>query len=88
MSKLKQAGLSVRVISLVLALATLAVVLGFAVPQPVAALNCGIEIDYYSDASHTTQVGARAWHWAKCGCGAYGWGVTSPYSQSGPTDFC
>jgi hypothetical protein len=88
MSKLKKAGLSVRVISLVLALASLALVLGFAGPEPVAALNCGTETVYYSDASFTVQVGLRGWHWARCGCQPYGWGVTSPYSQSGIADIC
>jgi hypothetical protein len=88
MSKLKKSGLSVRVISLVLALVTLAVVLGFAAPEPVAAVNCGTETVYYSDAAHTQQVGVQGWRWPKCGCGFYSIGSTSPYSVTGPRDIC
>jgi hypothetical protein len=88
MTKLKKAGLSVRVISLVLALATLAVVLGFAVPEPVSALNCGLDILYFSDSSLTVTVGERVWHQPRCGCQPYGWGVTSPYSVTGIADIC
>ena len=88
MSKLKKSGLSTRMVSLVLALATLAVVLGFAVPEPVAAVNCGTETIYYSDASHTTHVGVQGWRWPKCGCGFYSIGSTSPYSMTGIRDIC
>jgi len=88
MSKLKKSGLSVRMVALVLALATLAVVLGFAVPEPVAAVNCGTETIFYSDASHTTQVGLQGWRWPKCGCGFYSIGSTSPYSVTGIRDIC
>jgi hypothetical protein len=88
MAKLKKAGLNVRVVSFVLALITLAVVLGFAVPEPVSALNCGLDILYFSDASQTTTVGERVWHQAKCGCQPYGWGITSPYSVTGFADIC
>ena len=88
MSKLKKAGLRVRVISLVLMLATLAVVLGFADPEPVAAVNCGTETVYYSDASFTTIVGVQGWRWPKCGCQFYSFGSTSPYSVTGPRDIC
>lgn len=80
-SKLKKAGL-------VLALATLAVVLGFADPEPVAAVNCGTETVYYSDASFTVVVGVQGWRWPKCGCGFYSFGTTSPYSVTGPRDIC
>jgi hypothetical protein len=88
MSNLKKSGLSIRLVSLVLALATLAVVLGFAVPEPVEAVNCGTETVYFSDASHTTTVGVQGWRWAKCGCGFYSIGSTSPYSLTGPRDIC
>jgi hypothetical protein len=88
MSKLKKSRLSIRMVSLVLALATLAVVLGFAVPEPVAAVNCGTETIYYSDASHTTTVGVQGWRWPKCGCGFYSIGSTSPYSVTGIRDIC
>jgi hypothetical protein len=88
MSKLKKAGLSVRVIWSVLALVSLAVVLGFAAPRPAAALNCGTETVYYSDASHTTTVGVQGWRWPKCGCGFYSLGSTSPYSVTGIRDIC
>jgi hypothetical protein len=80
-SKLKKAGL-------VLALATLAVVLGFADPEPVAAINCGTETVYYSDASFTVVVGVEGRRWPKCGCGFYSFGTTSPYSVTGPRDIC
>lgn len=90
MPKLKKAGLSVRVISLILALASLAVILGFAAPEPVKAdpYPCGFDILYFSDASHTMTVGERAWTHAKCGCHLFSWGSTSPYSLTGITDWC
>ena len=90
MSKLKKAGLGVPVISLVLALASLAVVLGLVIPKPVAAdpYPCGVDILYFSDASHTVTVGEQAWTHTKCGCRLFSWGSTSPYSASGITDWC
>jgi len=88
MSRPKKAGLSVRVISLALALVSLAVVLGFAVPEPVAAFNCGTEIYYYSDASLTVQIGEQSWSWPKCGCQLHSWGSTSPYSVTTLRDIC
>jgi hypothetical protein len=90
MPKLKKAGRSVRVISLVLALATLALVLAFVVPKPVAAdpYPCGVDILYFSDASHTVTVGERAWTHGRCGCRLFSWGSTSAYSLTGITDWC
>jgi hypothetical protein len=72
MSKLKK--VNTRVLCLVLALAALATVLTIAVPTPVAAEKCGLEFHYFSDASHTTEVGMRAYEPSACGCGLYGWG--------------
>ena len=81
MSRLKKA-------VLVLALVSVAVALGFAAPEPVAASNCGTEIYYYSDASLTVQVGGQSWSWPRCGCHLYSWGSTSPYSITTMRDIC
>jgi hypothetical protein len=73
--------LNVRLISTVLALAALATVLTVAVPTPVAAEKCGLEFHYYSDASHTTEVGMRGYEPSACGCGLYGWGSISLHRE-------
>ena len=77
----KKAGLSVRLVSSVLVLAALAAVLTVSVPAPVAAEKCGLEFHYYSDASHTVEVGMRAYEPSACGCGLYGWGSISLHRE-------
>ena len=77
----KKTGLSVRLISSVLAVAALAAVLTVSVPAPVSAEKCGLEFHYYSDASHTTEVGMRAYEPSSCGCGLYGWGSISLHRE-------
>lgn len=81
MTMLKKTGLSVRLISTGLVLAALATILTLAIPTPVAAEKCGLEFHYFSDASHTTQVGMRGYEPSSCGCGLYGWGSLSLHRE-------
>jgi hypothetical protein len=59
-------------------LPTLAAAIFLATPRPTEAIGrCGNEFFYYSDASHTTEVGYEVW---ECNCYHASWGVHSPYS--------
>lgn len=55
--------------------------LGFAGTADGGQSRCGIEYRYYSDASHTTQVGATSWSPESCGCVYSHWGQTTIYRQ-------
>jgi hypothetical protein len=69
------------VISSILALVGLAVILGFAAPEPAAADRCGTEFIYYSDASFTEVVGVRGWLPYECNCQFYSWGSITGFSE-------
>ncbi|HSS78513.1 MAG TPA: hypothetical protein VLV54_17440 [Thermoanaerobaculia bacterium] len=64
-------------LKLLVVLAVLCVTLAPA-PSQAATTRCGTEI-YYWDSTFTDNVGLRAWLAIECGCGAYGWGVITPY---------
>jgi hypothetical protein len=79
MSSLKRIALNRRVV--LAALLVLALTGVFAAGSPAAAERCGTEIYYFSDASHTTDVGLRGWLPSSCGCASYGWGSISLYRE-------
>lgn len=47
--------------------------------------RCGSEVFYFSDASHTIQVGYRAWD---CDCEFYYWGTTTNHWDWYPMACC
>lgn len=67
-------------IGLALALAAVSVVLCAPVASD-AQTKCGLEFYYYSDPDLTNLVGMRGYWPTSCGCGSYGWGVTTGYRE-------
>ncbi|HEY0556127.1 MAG TPA: DUF6289 family protein [Thermoanaerobaculia bacterium] len=66
-----------RRLLLALSLATLGATF-LASPQPTQAIGrCGNEWFFYSDATHTTQVGYEVY---ECNCAHAFWGTRTPYS--------
>jgi hypothetical protein len=80
MSNLKRIAVNRRVVLAALLLLALTGV--FAAGSPAEAqTRCGTEIYYFSDASHTTDVGLRGWLPSNCGCASYGWGSITIYRE-------
>ncbi|HEX4954206.1 MAG TPA: hypothetical protein VF017_12515 [Thermoanaerobaculia bacterium] len=70
--------------SLVLAAAFALFAVGAALLAPLpteAQTRCGTEIIYFSDPSHTEEIGLRGWTYFECGCQSYGWGSVSSYRE-------
>ncbi len=55
---------------------------GLLAPAPTEAqTRCGTEIVYFSDSSHSEEIGLRGWTFYECGCQSYGYGSISSYRE-------